>query len=175
MKGRYWADRQARVFLRLRLGLGLGLRALGRLEEAAAELQQVLSLDGPDHAGARDYLLSLLLELGRDDDAEDLLERFEDGGVAWWYGRALLAYRRREKREAASRLLEAYAVSALTAEYLVGDLLGEQRARGIGPRASEISHDDEHDAEECTELLVGAWRATPGAAEWLARELKRRK
>lgn len=85
LKGRYWADRQARVFLRLRLGLGLGLRALGRLEEAAAELQQVLSLDGPDHAGARDYLLSLLLELGRDDDAEDLLERFEDGGVAWWY------------------------------------------------------------------------------------------
>jgi len=175
LKGRYWEDRSTRLYLRLRLGLALALRTLGRLGEAIAGLREVMALEESDRAGARDYQLALLLETGEDEEAEALCERFDEGGSAWNYGAALLAYRHRARRDAARRLRDAYRFNPLSAEFLVSEILGPERARGIGPRDADITDEDEDDAEECAELLQEAWERTPGAAEWMVSELKRRR
>ncbi len=98
LKGRYWEDPATRQYLRLRMGLALALRNLDRLVAAVSELRELLDLDETDRAGARDYLLSLLLELGRDGEAARLVERFDEGGSAWQYGAALLAFRQGDRR-----------------------------------------------------------------------------
>jgi tetratricopeptide (TPR) repeat protein len=172
LKGRFWEDRDTRAYVRLRMGLALSLRNLGRLEEAATHLAELLDLDEGDHAGARDCLLAVLLELRRNDEAAALRERFEDGGAAWHYGAALLDYRRGEKK-AGERLHHAYLLSPLAAELLVEAVLGPDRAEGIGPRESEIEHEDEDAATDCVELLAEAWADTTGAAEWMASELRK--
>jgi hypothetical protein len=173
LRGRYWDDRAARFCLRLRMGLAMTLRKLGRPDEAAANLQGVLELDENDHAGARDYLLALLLEGGRDVDAGALLARFQDGGAAWRYGAALLAFRQGDTRRAAGLLLDAWQFSPMSAEFLVEGLLGAERAAGLGPDEDDATHEDEDEAEECVDLIERAWAATPGAAEWMASELRR--
>jgi hypothetical protein len=52
-------------------------------------------------------------------------------------------------------------------------VLGPDRAEGIGPRDSEIAHDDEDAATDCVELLAEAWADTSGAAEWMVAELRK--
>ena len=173
LEGRYWDDPATRQYLRLRMGLALTLRNIDRLVAAVTELREMLDFDETDRAGAREYLLSLLLELGRDGEAAHLLERFDDGGSTWRYGAALLAYRQGDRRTATARLLDAYGFNPLAAEFLVAELLGPEAATGLGPRDSEVTHEAEADAEECLDQQEEAWDATPGAAEWMASELKR--
>ena len=172
IKGRYWDERLARPYLRLRLGLALALRSLGRREQAVAELREVVGLDEHDRAGARDYLLALLLVLGKDEDAKELLERFEDGGAAWMYGAALLAFRRSPRRSASARLVDAYLASPFSARVLLTETLGPQRAADVGPDEDHVSHDESDEAEECLDLLAEPWLKTAGALEWMASELK---
>ncbi len=173
LKGRCWEDRQARSYLRLRLGLALALRSAGRREEAAAELREVIALDGPDRSGGRDYLLALLLALGRDDEAAQLLDRFVDGGAAWMYGSALLAFRRGSLRVASGRLADAYAASPFSGKVLLVETLGPNRAADISPVDADVSHEESDEADECLDLLEEPWLRTPGALDWMARELTR--
>ena len=101
------------------------------------------------------------------------MERFDEGGSAWQYGSALLAFRQGDRREATARLFDAYESNPSSAEFLVTELLGPEAAVGLGPRDSEMTHDAEADAEECLDQQEEAWAATPGAVEWMASELKR--
>lgn len=172
LKGRYWEDRQARLYLRLRLGLALALRSLGRREEALAELQEVVALDDQDRGGVRDYLLALLLLLGRDEQAWDLVARFEADSSTWLYGSALLAFRTGNRRLARELLSEAYAASPSCATLLISETLGPSRAAIIERDDETGEHDAADEAEECLDLLEEPWLRTPGALEWMLAELK---
>lgn len=171
-RGRYWDDAPLRPYLRLLMGLAVATWRADRSDAAVSHLRELLALDHADHAGARDYLLAYLLELGLDGEAADLADRYEDGGAAWRYGRALLAYRLGSK-DATRRLLDAYAANPLVAGLLAEALLGSDAAAEILPRSADVDHDDEEDAAECADLLLDAWSSTRGAAEWVAAEAKR--
>src|SRR3954447_20480530 len=92
--GHFWGLLETRPYMRAREGLAHTLWTLGRREEAAAHLQELLRLNPGDNQGVRYTLASWLLNLDRDEDLAGLLEQFaEEDSATWAYTRALLAFR----------------------------------------------------------------------------------
>ncbi|HWN40919.1 MAG TPA: tetratricopeptide repeat protein [Thermoanaerobaculia bacterium] len=88
-----------------RSGLGRTLWTLGAREEALNHFRWLLAV-APDRKGAW-YLAHALLALGRDEEVEDLLARYEDMRPDWLYVRALLTFRREGDSPAAHRQMAA--------------------------------------------------------------------
>jgi tetratricopeptide (TPR) repeat protein len=92
--------------LRALEGMAQALCALGRPEEAAVHLRQVLRLDPDDLLGAWTRLASTLFVLGRDEEVKDLLaDSPDEGSTAWTYTQALLAFRQEGDSPAARQAL----------------------------------------------------------------------
>jgi len=124
----------------------------------------MLRLNPNDNQGVRTMLLPLLIELGRDDEAAQLVERYaQDPFATTAYCRALLAFRR-EGDSPASRKLLAAAVKAN--RFVPAYLTGTRRMPRTLPDHMGLGDGDE--AVEATYEMAAAWRATPGALEWLA-------
>jgi hypothetical protein len=172
-RGHYWQRRDTRSYLRLRFGMAASQMASGDSAAAAAAFRELLSLDAEDHAGARDYLLALLLEQGQDDDLTELFARFADGSAAWHYGDVLRLYRKGDKKAAAKALLAAHRQNPLAAALLTADVLGPERAEGLSG-GRRMSHEMEDEAADAVELLAEVWASTPGAVEWMVGRLRRR-
>ena len=157
----FWGDISTRGFLRALLGAGRTLLTLGRFEEGARHLTRLVALDQGDHLGARFRLAPLLLELGRDDDAEKLLVRFAGERSAWLaFARALVLFRREgdgpKSRMARNRALKADPVGV---ELLRCPL---ETLDGLGAPLS--------DDERAIAMQRRAWETTPGAFDWLGRK-----
>ncbi len=108
-------------------------------------------------------LATCLLELGREEDLERLLTRYEeDASAVWAYTWALLAFRRGgDTEEARSWLREAIETNRHVPTYL----LGRKRL----PRAlpNYIGFGDEDEAVAYVSDNMDVWKQTPGALEWL--------
>jgi tetratricopeptide (TPR) repeat protein len=144
-------------------GRGLSLKALGRLPEAAACFEELLRLNPGDNQGARWELLPLLLELGRDADAQRLSDQYsEDVFANMTYGRALLLFRL-EGDSRGSRAALAYAMKAnrKVIRYLAGQRKPPRK------RYELFSMGSPEEAAIAALDLGPAWRATPGGVEWL--------
>ncbi|MET3574140.1 SEC-C metal-binding domain-containing protein [Bhargavaea ullalensis] len=76
-----WGYLPNRPYLRARFALAVHLWELGRMEEAFKELYALLRLNPGDHQGARYVALSALISLGRLDEAESLLDHYEEPGA----------------------------------------------------------------------------------------------
>jgi hypothetical protein len=156
------------------------LKRLGRVDEAASEYGTLLALDEPDHGEAAPCLLALLLETGRDAEASDLLSRFQREGPEWAYGRTLWAFRNRTRQDALEALRSGLAANPRVARLLAlpapdrGDYPEADDADPDDASVEDDAHDAIEDAFDCALLLAPAWRATPGAIEWLGSELARR-
>ena len=130
----------------------------------------MIRLNPEDKPGARYRLMACLLELNRNDELQDLFQRFDgDRAALWAYGRALWTYRR-EKDTGASRreMLTALDANLHAANYLL--------AKKDLPARPPPSHTPGSEAEGVViglELL-GPWESTEGAVWWLG-EQKRRK
>ncbi|HEY3383647.1 MAG TPA: hypothetical protein VGK32_17930 [Vicinamibacterales bacterium] len=175
-KGHFWDSPQTRTYLRARFGAAAALRALDRVPDAIAEYRRLIELDTDDHAGAGYYLLAVLLETGRDQEAVELLDEYEDDGPEWAYGHVLWMFRNRPVSAAHEALKE-----ALASHPVVALLLSEPEdadpddGEQTDPLRGLASEDDEiEEALDCLTLFRRAWELTPGAVEWLRAELDRR-
>lgn len=113
------------------------------------------------------YLLlpALLLE-GRDQEAGQLLARYqEDASATWAYGRALWTFRRERAGPAARRALRA---ALRENPHVPRYLLAE--AEEPGPLPAGFSPRSPEEARVCAEELGEAWRLTPDARTWLRTE-----
>ena len=179
-KGNYWGHAQTRALLRARFGRATTVKDLGRLEDAAGEFRTLLELDEADHGAAAPYLLALLLETGGDAEASDLLSRFDHEGPEWAYGRALWEFRNRSREDAHEALQLGLTANRRVARLLAlaaPDLDAYPETEDDDPDDAgmdEDAHDEVEEAFDCAALLARAWRATPGAIEWLGGELARR-
>ncbi len=179
-KGNYWGHALTRALLRARFGRATTLRDFGRLEDAAGEFRTLLELDEADHGAAAPYLLALLLESGGDAEASDLLSRFDHEGPEWAYGRTLWEFRNRSRQDAGEALQLGLAANPRVARLLTlaaPDLDAypepdEDDSHDAG--MDDDAHDEIEEGIDCAALLARAWRATPGAIEWLGEELTRR-
>ena len=163
--GHFWGLLETRPFMRAMDGLAAILRGTEGSECEAVEIwREMICLNPGDNQGVRYRLLSLLVELGRDVEAGELLDLYGDDFMAdWAYARALLAFRREGDTDNARFLLG----KALERNRHVPKfLLGKKKV----PRTLDdyVTPGEESEAVSCCVGFLVAWFGTPGALEWLS-------
>ncbi len=169
--GDLWQHLEARPYLRARLGLAESLLAIGRRDEAIGHYEELLLLNPGDHQGVRYHLAPALAELGRDGALANLLRRYESDSMAGWaFTGALLAYRQSGDSPASRRALK---LAAGMNRHVIPFLAGERLIPSALP--SSFLAGDESEAIHYVAGNQRAWRATPGALEWVRVANARRK
>ena len=163
--GHFWGLLETRPYMRARLGLANTLWELGRKEEALPHYRDMLRLNPDDNQGIRYTLMNLLLFLDRDAEARELIQQYEEDGMAeWLYTRALLAFRAEGASQAAQEALQAaIGMNPHVPAYLTG------RKRIPTRLPDYIGWGDENEAVAYAAPYLSHWRRTPGALEWLQR------
>ena len=161
--GHFWGLVETRPYMRALATLADLLWAQGERVEAMAHWEDVLRLNPGDNQGVRHVVVGHLLELGRDGDAQALLDRYDEENAWMSYGRALSAFRREGDTPASRALLaRAREVNRFAPAYLTGRkplprYLPEEHGRG-----------DEAEAVVYASQGLAAWHATRGAMAWLS-------
>ena len=162
--GPFWIDERTRPYMRARFGLAQCLEDQGQRDEALAHYRELLRLNPGDNQGVRYAFLNALLLMGRDDEAGTLLRQFADEPSALWqYGSALWAFRREGDCPSSRQQLRA---AFRSNRHLPGYLTGDSEWTDGTPDSYDMGSKEE--AVVCVDELGDAWKATPGAIEWLA-------
>ncbi len=165
--GHFWGILETRPYMRARAGVASLLSFLDRNDEAIHHLQEMLRLNPGDNQGLRYFLATLLLMTKRDDDLSRLLQKYRDEPTAAWrYTAALLKFRQKGGTPlATSRLFQALEVNAHVPAYLLG------QKRLPSERPAFVGLGDDNEAVEYVIANAGVWIETPGAMDWLARNV----
>ncbi|MHB0877362.1 MAG: DUF7309 domain-containing protein [Anaerolineae bacterium] len=162
--GHFWEILETRPFMRALEGMSGLLVQLGRTDEAVAGYRELLHLNPHDNQGMRYLLLRLLVELGRDEEAQALLNEYEkDWSAEWHYTAALLAFRRGAGPKGDKSLKAALRMNPYVSTYLTG------RRRIPGSLPDSYTPGEESEAVLYAAYSLNEWRKTPGAVEWLRR------
>jgi tetratricopeptide (TPR) repeat protein len=163
LAGHFWGFLETRPYMRARVGLAMALRDAGDFPAALDHLREMLRLNPNDNQGVRDLIPGLLLEMGRDRETIEHLDRWAPGDAIFAYARALALYRL-EGDSAAARTARANALAANphAARHLVQGTYPEpEQDYGWSPgQPSEAAY--------VIDELALAWQATPDALRWLA-------
>jgi tetratricopeptide (TPR) repeat protein len=163
--GHFWGLLETRPYMRARLELATALWRLGDRDEAIYHARDMLRLNPNDNQGVRHVLVVWLLELGRHDDVEELLQAYDGDFLAVWsYARALLSFRTTGDSEEAGEHLR-FALERNP--HVPAFLLGERRLPQSPP--DYIGLGDEREAATVAAQLARAWTSTPDALGWLRR------
>ena len=167
-EGSFWGFLETRPYMRARAGLAQCLWEIGRRKEAVEHYQDMLRLNPNDNQGIRYELMTCLIELGRDQEAEVLFKHYKnDGMAAWVYSRALLDFRKSGDNRKSQKSL---AAAIKDNPHIPAFLLGlTKMPRYLPPY---YGWGDENEAILYVHENLGAWKATPGALEWLAARVK---
>lgn len=169
-RGHFWGLVETRPYMRAREQLAETLWHLGRPEEALAHLQEMLELNPHDNQGMRYTLLTNLMLLRRDDQAQELWQKYEeDASAHWLYNHTLLIFRREGRSQAAQDALQA----AVDFNEFVGDYLtGTEPMPHPDEIPGYIQIGDETEAVDYAVNAVLLWAQTPGASLWLMENLE---
>lgn len=161
--GAFWGIQRTRPYMRALFGLGQCLEYGGEKEEAVESYRELLRLNPNDNQGVRYSLLPLLIELGSDEAASELLEEYGAGQSAiWLYSKALLAFRAHGDGAGSRKALR----DALRAHEYVPDYL-IMAPEETPPLPDSYSPGHETEAVICADRCRASWEATPGALRWL--------
>ncbi len=161
--GHFWGIVATRPYMRARVGLAQRLWTAGRRHEAILHYTDMLRLNPNDNQGIRDLLLAALLAVGDTTRARDLLGRYDDASATWAYGRALVTFWTEGNSTAARQhRREALRSNPHVPAYLLG------RTRLPKQRPPFYSLGSPEEAVLCAAEQLDAWRAAPGALDWLA-------
>jgi tetratricopeptide (TPR) repeat protein len=160
--GELWDILLARPYLRALQGLAETLLALNRLADAAGVLREMLGLETRDPARMRDLLTSVLLVLGHDTEARELLDRYGEDSAWPAYSRALLDFRQGGDSLRSRRYLH----KALKANGAVPLYLLDLVVLPTQGAAAELP-EPVGEALAYSTVNFQVWRETPGALEWL--------
>jgi hypothetical protein len=127
----------------------------------------MLRLNPGDNQGIRYVLVDLLLNMNRVPELEKLLKRYQgEVSSVWLYTKALVAYRKKGDHPSSSRALKfALMQNPHVFDYLSGKKRTPNRLPsyiGIGDDAEAVAYVANH---------LNYWRQTPGALEWMQKEL----
>jgi tetratricopeptide (TPR) repeat protein len=167
-EGSFWWFFETRPYMRARAGLAQCLWEIGRREEAVEHYQDMLRLNPDDNQGIRYLLMTCLIKLDRDQEAEVLFRQYKDDGMAVWvYSRALLDFRKSGNNRKSQKSL---AAAIKDNPHIPAFLLGLKKMPHYLP--PYYSWGEENEAVLYVQENLGAWKATPGALEWLAARVK---
>jgi tetratricopeptide (TPR) repeat protein len=160
--GHFWGLLETRPYMRAREGLAHTLWTLGRREEAAEHLREMLRLNPNDNQGLRYTLAAWLLNLDRDEELAGLLEQYDEPTAMWAYTQALLSFRQHgDTPEARRRLERARKANPHVPAFLLGrEPLPPERPGGYSPGQPS-------EAIIYVGMARSGWKETPGAITWL--------
>jgi len=149
--------------MRARAGLANTFWDMGEREKALDHYREMLRLNPGDNQGIRYSLLTLLMELNRQDAVDTLLGEYEDEWSSEWrYTQVLRAFQKDGDSPVVRKALE----EALEQNPHVPDYL--TRAKRIPNRLPEmISLGRESEAVSYASTHLNFWRKTRGAVTWL--------
>ncbi|HUY32369.1 MAG TPA: hypothetical protein VMV69_06280 [Pirellulales bacterium] len=162
--GSFWGILETRPYMRARKGMADCLAATGHREAASEHYRELIRLNPNDNQGVRHALAKSLLDLGRDDELETVLERYPDDCMAAGsYSRALVAFRLYgDVKTARERLRSAHGHN----RHVPGKLLGHERG-APDEFQNMVALGSPDEAAVYAATFRGAWRETPGALAWL--------
>jgi tetratricopeptide (TPR) repeat protein len=165
--GMFWDDLRARPYMRALFGLAQTQQDLDQYEEAARNYRELLRLNPEDNQGVRYLLLPLLVEMGEDTEAMELLQEYKDDqDVIFLYMRALLAFRAEGDSQSSRSLLRR---ARKANPHVPERLLDEEES---APLPNHYGPGTEEEAAICALECSLAWESSPGALDWLARQTK---
>ena len=161
--GHFWGILETRPYMRARLALAQCQWGSGKRDEAIENYRGMLLLNPGDNQGIRYLLAACLLDVGRDDQAAELIEHYnDDASAAWAYASALIAFRRQGDSEDARQLLaEAKSTNPHVPAYLTGK---KKMPRQL---PDTIGFGDESEAISFVGDYGSSWLQTPKAIDWL--------
>jgi len=169
-EGSFWGFVETRPYMRAREGLAQCLWLLEEHEAAIDHFSEMLRLNPNDNQGIRYILAACLLELGRNRELVDLLDRYEeDCSAAWAYSRVLAVLcREGASPKAAQQLDAALEINPFVPPLLLGD-------RPLPDRLPDhIGFGDENEAAHYVAEFGMGWLKTPEALGWLRSMLEQR-
>jgi len=163
--GHFWGYVPSRPYMRSRVGLMECLWKLGNHDEATDHAYEMLKLNTNDNQGIRYILIRYLLELGRYDELEEVMNRddYKDDCTAeWLYSRVLLTF----ERSGGSRTAQQQLRLALEFNKYVPDYLtGKKAVPDILPASITIGGEDE--AYCYAWAYKKSWERVSDAISWL--------
>lgn len=164
LKGHFWGYIETRPYMRARQGLAVTLWEMGRLQEAASHMQDMLELNPNDNQGIRDLYITLLLEQDDLTRLEKLLKQYPGDWSAFRkYGEALYQFKKTGRGDKADDLLfDAIAYNPYVPPYLIG-----KKRIPKNPSAEYYSPGDEREALYYVRDGIRPWSNTEGAMKWL--------
>lgn len=160
----FWGLIETRPYMRAMQNLASSLWNYGEVDEAVELYQTMLMLNPGDNQGVRYPLLDALMLLRRDDEAAELLKRFDDGMAHWAYNEALLLFRTEGRSENATEALE---IALDINEFVPDYLLGYEPMPDPNEMSEMFGFGDESEAVSYVFGAFPLWAATPGAQYWL--------
>lgn len=160
--GHFWGFLETRPYMRARAGLASALWRTGRHRDAIGHYRAMLKLNPNDNQGIRYVLAGHLLDLGDTVALKKLIKKYaEDGSAAWLYTQALLAFQDKDA-DADQIAKDAWQAN----DHVPAVLAGTQPL--VTSRNGYITMGGKDEAAYYVEEYGDAWKATPGAVEWLA-------
>jgi tetratricopeptide (TPR) repeat protein len=170
--GHFWGFLETRPYMRARAGLASALWQLGRHRDSIGHFQDMLKLNPNDNQGIRYVLAGHLLTLGDVAALKKLIKDYaDDGSAAWLYTQALLAFQDKDP-DADQIAKDAWQAN----DHVPGVLSGKQPV--VASPDGYITMGGEDEAAYYVEEYGDAWKAVPGAVDWLVsitEKLPRRK
>lgn len=162
----FWGIALTRPYMRARFALGHCLWRQEKREEALVHFRDLINLNPNDNQGARYVLVAVLLELGEDREAQQVMAGHSGDVLSHWaYNRALIEFRRyASQRRTDRRLAQALEKNAFVPVFL----LGRRPIRSYESHTVEPGEGSE--AIEYQHLYSGAWAMTEGALAWLEQQ-----
>jgi hypothetical protein len=116
----------------------------------------------------RDLLLGELVRARRDDEAATLLREYKDDIAAnWVYTWALVDFRNGRRAEAEAAAARAFEVNAFVSDVLLAD------PDDLPQTGDSVMLGGPDEAIAYVEHVGDVWHETPGAVEWLRREMSK--
>jgi tetratricopeptide (TPR) repeat protein len=164
--GHFWGVLETRPYMRARAGLAATLNALGKVDAAISNYQDMLRLNPNDNQGIRDVLAECLMQRGDMEALKKLLEQYDrDGSALWLYTRALVAFREGDAGDNRAQELakKAWSRNSHVPAVLIGTKKAKPSTNGY------ITMGGEDEAAHYVEEWGFWWLTTPGAVDWLTK------
>ncbi|WP_191560030.1 tetratricopeptide repeat protein [Metabacillus idriensis] len=158
-KGMFWGLSETRPYMRAKFNYAMMEAAVGQLETAVKQCEELLELNEMDNQGVRYMLFVMYFDLGMNKQAKKLLDRFDESQTAAGaYNQVLIEYALNGITSALIKLMKkAKEINPFVFDYLVGK--------------KKLPRNPNYDQEEAAVYVQGShyiWSKNPELIKWVA-------
>lgn len=161
-KGHFWGIVETRPYMRAKANYAQALWQLGEKEKAVEQYEQLLQLNPNDNQGIRYFLFPAYIELKKYDEAEELIDQYDEPTALIVYNRLLVSYLKYGLHEELEELLDE-AVNANP--YVIDYLLKKKRLPKQAPPF--FGFGDENEAIAYAKEHLHLWQQERELLDWL--------